>query len=310
MEPEAAPMYGNCYAFPRLIGAMDLGLIRLGGAGLGNHLFTWARCLIQARRYGLKRIGATWPQFKREPWMHHELDKRTYHDLFCRAQDEVEPLHRLRLLATKRRVPESQLGKEIPDGSIVVFEGFDGYLQPILAHRDLVRSELIAMVRDKHKGAIQAGFSPDIAIHVRLGDFLNADPVRGNSKLDIGWYAGILKGIREQLGPLQAVIFSDGRDEEIAPLLAMEGVKRVSFGSSIADILAMSQARILITSGSTFSMWSSFLGQMPTVWFPKRLYHPILPDPRRELSTYAEIPRTFVEQCELSLASGNARESA
>jgi hypothetical protein len=38
--------------------------------------------------------------------------------------------------------------------------------------------------------------------------------------------------------------------------------------AAITDLLALSQAKVLVGSGSGFSMWAAFLGQMPSVWHP------------------------------------------
>lgn len=301
MDNETTPSYRNCYAYPHLGGALDLGLMRIGGSGLANLLFIWARCLVEARRYGLRRISPTWLQICRGPWVRNDPDKRTYHDLFDTAPDEVTGVSRLMLLAGKRWVPEEQLGKAIPEGSIVVFRGISGHFIPSIPYRDAVCAELLQIVRPKHKKALQTGFSPDVAIHVRLGDISKDHLSTGNTRLDLGWYIGILRRLRETLGPLSAAVFSDGTEEELAPLLSIDGVTRVTFGSSIADIIGLSQARILIGSGSTFSMWSSFIGQMPTVWFPNRLYHPILNDSRREIETLLELSDEFLACCENSL---------
>ncbi|MGA3190867.1 MAG: alpha-1,2-fucosyltransferase [Bryobacteraceae bacterium] len=301
MESEIAPSYRNCYAFPYLGGARDLGLMRIGGAGLANLLFVWSRCLVEARRHGLRRISPTWLQILRGPWVRNDPDKRTYHDLFDPAPDEVTGISRLRLLAGKQWVPEEQLGKPIPEGSIVSFRDIRGLLLPSIPYRDIVCEELLQIVRAKHKRALQTGFSPDVAIHVRLGDYSNADFSKGNTRLDVGWYIGILKRLRGSLGSLSAAVFSDGTDEELEPLLTIDGVTRVTFGSSIADIIGLSQARIFIASGSTFSMWPSFIGQMPTVWFPGRLFHPILEDSRKEIETHLDLPAEFIARCENSL---------
>ncbi len=303
MDRSAAPAYRNCYAFPALGHARsrEFGLFRVGGAGLSNLLFPWARCLVQSRRHGLRRISPTWFQICREQWVQHSPDKRTYHDLFQSAPDEVSGLERLRLLATSKQVSEDRLGGPISDGSTVTFQGMEGYLAPILPYRELVSAELLQMVRRRHKRALETGFSPDVAIHVRLGDFSGGNPSDGNARINLDWYAGILRQLTARLGRLSAAVFSDGTDQELAPLLDMDGVTRASFGSSIADILGLSQARILITSGSTFSMWSSFLGQMPTVWFPGRLPHPVLEDQRSEILTMGELSDEFTARCETSL---------
>jgi hypothetical protein len=306
MEAKPPQTYPNCYAFPQLGEGNEFGLFRFSGTGLANLLFTWARCLVKARQYGLKRISPTWPQISAPRWIRNEPDKRTYHNLFHAAPDEVTGISRLKLLATKRWVPESQLGKEIPDGAIVVFRKHEGFLAPMVPYQELVCPELLQIVRPEHKGAIQTNFSPDIAIHVRLGDFIFGDSSQGNRRIDLDWYIGILKRLRENLGFRAVALFSDGTDEELAPLLAIDGVRRVTFGSSIADIIGLSRARIFIASGSTFSMWASYLGQMPTVWFPQRLHHPILQDSRREVMTLQDLPEAFIEQCVESLERKNA----
>ncbi len=78
-------------------------------------------------------------------------------------------------------------------------------------------------------------------------------------------------------------IFSDGSSDDLGPLLALPLTQRLTFGSSIADLLALSYANVLITSGgSSFSQWASYLGRMPVIWrtgtnYPKLYYdHPEL----------------------------------
>ena len=41
-------------------------------------------------------------------------------------------------------------------------------------------------------------------------------------------------------------------------------------------MLALSTCKVLISSASTFSMWASFLGQMPTIWFPGQMGQKLL----------------------------------
>jgi hypothetical protein len=81
------------------------------------------------------------------------------------------------------------------------------------------------------------------------------------------WYINIIKTFRQYTDRLSKVyIFSDGTASELAPILNMPGVVRLGFGSSIADILAMSKAPIFVGSKySTFSLWSAYLGRMPMI---------------------------------------------
>ena len=58
----------------------------------------------------------------------------------------------------------------------------------------------------------------------------------------------------------------------------------MDYGSGLGDMLGLSRSNLLIASGSTFSMWGSYLGQVPTIWHPgKRLQHVLLEHPEREI---------------------------
>ena len=43
-------------------------------------------------------------------------------------------------------------------------------------------------------------------------------------------------------------------------------------------MLALSNAKVLVSSASTFSMWASFLGQIPTIWFPGQMRQKLIND--------------------------------
>src|SRR5208337_4075978 len=47
------------YVYPQLHG-VDLVFLRIGGVGLGNLLFPFARAVIFAKRYGFRLIAPTW----------------------------------------------------------------------------------------------------------------------------------------------------------------------------------------------------------------------------------------------------------
>jgi hypothetical protein len=93
-----------------------------------------------------------------------------------------------------------------------------------------------------------------------------------NYRIPISWYVDQVKQLRQQVNrDVPVYIFSDGRNDELSELLSLPNCQRISFGSSIADILALSKSNILIASGSTFSMWASYLGRMPVIWYKSQL---------------------------------------
>ena len=123
-----------------------------------------------------------------------------------------------------------------------------------------------------------------VNIHVRLGDFasnlsaLNAG--KDNTRIGIGWYAAIVRKLKDILGEDVAFnVFSDGSDEELGDLLAISGVRRVFYGNSLADILALSRAPLMVASGSSFSLWARFLGQCSSISYPNQIKdHVLKPD--------------------------------
>lgn len=55
---------------------------RLGGNGLANSLFVFARALLFADRSGLELIDPPWLNIEKAPWLRGDKDKRLYAGLF------------------------------------------------------------------------------------------------------------------------------------------------------------------------------------------------------------------------------------
>ena len=97
------------------------------------------------------------------------------------------------------------------------------------------------------------------------------------SAIPIEWYVCMGMTLRQIIGEKTKIyVFSDGTDEELKPLLQLENVERITFGSAIADILALSNSGIFVASGSSFSMWARYLGRMTAVMFPNQVKQKIL----------------------------------
>ena len=254
------PKQPPIYAYPRL-SKTDLLFIRIGGNGLGNLMFTWARCLAASERHGWQPIWPTWQW--RKPWR----------------------------LARYRWIPEQQAVEHgAPPGSVVEFRGMEGMFEPFRAQHELVYGELLRMARPEHLRALENSDPAPIGIHVRRGDFVQQGSYeqmisQHNSLLPMEWYVAALRAVRSAAGGQpRAYVFSDGTDEELAPLLDLPAVERADYGSGLGDMLGLSRSRLIIASGSTFSMWGSFLGQVPAIWHPgKLLQHLLLEHPEREI---------------------------
>jgi hypothetical protein len=287
MNPSNQP---PVFAFPRL-SKTDLLFIRIGGDGLGNLMFNWARCLAASQRHGWRMLWPTWQSFKPKNWRVNPYDHRTYSDLFRPNERYVTGWRKPWCLARYRWISEqAALERGAPPGSVVEFRGMEGKFAPFLEEHELVYGELLRISRPQHLKAFSDPEPAPIGIHVRRGDFVQQSNYRDmlkidNSRLPLEWYIDALHAVRSMADrDLPAYVFSDGTDEELAALLALPAVQRRDYGSSLGDMLGLSRSRLLIASGSTFSMWGSYLGQVPTIWHPgKLLQHVLLEHPDQEI---------------------------
>jgi hypothetical protein len=264
---------------------------KLGRAGLGNSLFPWARALIASQKYDLIPLWPTWFQPRLGPLLRRERDKRLYFQLFEKPSGYVGGLRKFALLGTARRESEGELDRnpsavlcEATRSLVIEFVGMKGYFQRIIKDHDAVRRELIRMTRHTRIRPLTFDFGRSMSVHLRMGEFTvpsSEQALRNgaeNLRQPISWYATQIRRVRHACGAeIPAFVFSDGSEAEIAELLELPNTRRVDFGSSVGDLLALSRAQVLIASGSTFSMWASYLGRMPVIWYTgqmrQRIYY-------------------------------------
>jgi len=61
------------------------------------------------------------------------------------------------------------------------------------------------------------------------------------------------------------------------PLCKLENLG-VLLGGAISEMIALIRCRVLVSFASTFSMWASFLGQTPTIWFSGQMRQKLIID--------------------------------
>ena len=262
------------YVYPKL-SSIDLNCTRIGGLGLGNMMFPYARALLYARDHQAALIWPTWNSIPVGQILRREKDKRFYNDLFrCPkgiaadgTEGELIPV----LSGIRKRYHRINRKK------LIEFSGMEGEFTPILGSENsrFLYHHFCSILQERNRAAL--GFTPGdgICMHVRLGDFTRqADSTAlkeglPNLSIPVAWYVGMVQQIRAAVGrELPVYLFSDGTDEELSQLLQLPGVRRITFGTAIGDILAMVQARLFIASGSTFSRWVRYFGRMNTICYP------------------------------------------
>jgi hypothetical protein len=289
----------------------------VGRFGLGHSLLAWARCVVWSADHGAQRIAPQWLQPRIGPYLRREIDKRFYHGLF-RSGSQIGGSKRLFLLATAKKVKIEnwQMAHDFIGPTIVVFENLKTkneatFLKDILGRSVMVRDALVDMTRPKALPPVTP--FAHLAIHVRGGDFtvvkdkaLYSTGVH-NLRLPSYWYVSMLSELRKNLGfNLPAIIYSDCSDFELRELMSMENVKRAKKAGAVTDMLAMASAPVMISSGSGFSRWGSYLGQVPRICFPgQRAYRVLEPNIGVELEPECEssIPQSFISHIKSSIAN-------
>jgi hypothetical protein len=286
----------------------------LFGTGLGNTLFAWARAEIAAEKFALPVLAPVWQRLTSGGgWISalktlgtRRTALRTYSGLLGGRQSFSGTCESLFTLATALHLDESllaeTLGSARPHRQLVfIFEGMrDGFVS-LTADRAFISARFRDLVNPRVLTHVPEAESPRFACHVRMGDY-NAwpgSPSETNARLPIHWYVDQLKAIAERWPTIPIDLFSDGTDMELHELLQLPGVRRSDYGNPIADLVMMSRARVLICSGSSFSGWAAFLGEMPSIWYPRRLFllfgHQALPN-AIERQRDGPLPTNFCEK--------------
>lgn len=261
------------------------------GAGLGTRLFPWARCILFSHRHEIPMLSPEWVQPRIGPLLRGGIDLRAYHrqilllGLFQRRQREIGGFRKWQVQRSGRIESEPEAlasfsAKNFGQGEgtslILEFEGARNMFLDVSGWHGLLRQELQAATRQRWLSLAAAIGTVPIGINVRLGnDFRKASTesdyyIQGAIRTPIPWFVESLQQIRQAVGfPARAVVVSDGTEEALRELLAMENVTFLRPGCAISDLLILSNTKILIGSGgSSFSAWASFLGQMPTISHP------------------------------------------
>jgi Glycosyl transferase family 11 len=250
----------------------------IGSQGLGNRLLPWARCVIFARSHNVPMLATRWAQLPIGSLLRRDAEPRIYANLFTRRKGEVGGWRRAYVRARAKKLAEPcNLSHTIPalEGlNLIVFDGLGGQFRPLQGCNEFVRQELLGITRRVWRDKAEAIPAPFVGIHVRRGDFQRMAPGADLSRTDnaitpLEWFIETLKLTRAQVSQtLPSVVTSDGYSDQLAALLKVDNVRLVSTGSAIGDLLLLSRSSLLLASGSSFSAWASYLGQMPTLSHP------------------------------------------
>lgn len=277
MSADAGSAVPHRYVYPRFEPGLDLGYLRVAGAGLGNCLFAYFHAMLFARRSGAALIQPAWPSLKVGPLLRGERSRRSYLGLFRPSASELSGLRKGRALAaglggTWRDAPIPAPATARTNGRLTVVRCQRHLFEPLLPDRAEIRRRFLEIARPPLPLRQGWGNGRYIAVHVRLGDFAGASAEQlhsgavNNLRIPLGWYVDVAQRLRAAFPALPVQVLSDGAEAELAPLLRIEGVRIRRENDDLSELAALAGARLLVGSRSTFSRWAAFLGNMPSIW--------------------------------------------
>jgi hypothetical protein len=233
-------------------------------------------------------IAPRWFQLRWGPVLRREPVKRFY-SAEITNRGYVSGVRKWLLLTLARRVrsetvcsPKSERLEPTLGSAVIEFDGLGDYFLSLIPYREAVYSELQRIAHPVAVARSSAISEPFIAAHVRRGD-LTRQKIPLSQILQhtpTEWFADAIRAIRRdpRWKDLPVMIFSDGSPEELKDLLSIPNSKQMTTEKAVGDILMMARCSLLLASGySTFSMWASFLGQMPTLYYPGRHQQRLFP---------------------------------
>lgn len=232
--------------------------------GLGNMLLVWANAFVFAQVNNLELHTSRWWAFHWGAFWRGESKKRFYAGYFF--QDGF-----LKMLkhwfnrqnkVVVRNPPLQQVALTGKDtNTLYLFDKLVTHEQMFLnlaPYRETLSAALHAMLRDDKKKALRDLPVPEIAVHIRRGDFNTT-----GQATSLDFFIGGIRAVREAIGRnIPVTVFSDANEKELKPLFDLPAIMMATPKADILDILLMSRSKILLLSqSSSFSYWAAFLSE-------------------------------------------------
>lgn len=263
------------YAYPRFVRQ----------SGIGNRLFPWARAYLFAKDHEAKLIWPNWEHFRLGALFKGGVSWRDFPGkiyLFGNFRPDhayVSGLRKQIILRTGQKFAELDTleinERNSSSSQIMVFDGDRNLFLDLAGSQVTLKSALLSIASPAVISSLQIRLPP-IALNIRRGkDFRDPqDPgefvTTGALRTPLKWFVMTLQRIRRLVGSeIGAFIVSDGDEADLNPVLSLPNTVHIKTTTALADLLLISQARLLIASGgSSFSAWGAFLSQAPTLCIP------------------------------------------
>ena len=240
----------------------------------------------------LPLIVTGYHRLKPGPYIRGEKNKRKYKAFFIFQKSFFGELgDKFRVNSYKRKygiIKEPSLSSFEEERDKVYYftrlSHYSDYFNELKVHRELAINLLKQAISPVIFTELQSCNVPEIAVHIRMGDFRKLKPDEdfnkvGSVRTPLGYFIEMIRTIRLVSGrciPVQ--VFTDGHPSELNELFELPETSLVKGNTDMTDLLVMSKSKVIITSaGSTFSYWAGFLSEAVLIMHHAHIYASIRP---------------------------------
>ena len=255
------------HIYPNL-GGINFYFYRFFGPGLGNSLLIWSKAKVYSKKYNLKFIEPRWNNLKIRNIFNMKYGN--YSECFIKNNFSLKEI---KIIFGTKKINEKYFFKKIlnekkDDKKLLVIDNHDTFFEPLKNHRQFIKESIIKNLNNNFMSFENQNYKNVVGMHIRRNDFVKESNMH-SSQTPLDWFIQIKNKLDEIFDrSLKFHIFTDSENYfELSKILELERVELKKYKSDIEDMFALSKSKIIVGSkNSTFSHWSSFLEEKPTIW--------------------------------------------
>lgn len=214
-------------------------------------------------------------------------DKRSYANIFQNNSGYIDNFKKAKILLTSKKIVNPENFEKTNNEIIIIDKGsikFTGKLYENLhQYRELICKDLYKNISNENRKMLKKlDISDGVVVQIRMNEFKKVSKKElkegiDNARIPLEWFENIIVQIRKIANKnVKVYLMSDGKDRELKKIYDLGNVERLELGSSICNILGMAKSKLIVASGSAFSLWARFLGQMSSISFENQYKEKVL----------------------------------
>ena len=260
---------------------------KLPQAGLGNQLLILMKAYLYAHLNNLDVTVYNYYHPTIGPYLRRERIKRNYKNYFTFKKGLLQDLV-CRWIILKKKNQNLIINPSMVHNNANVSVLFNemphwsDFFKELKTHRQIVIDNLFSIIHPDILQKYNQMESPEIGLHVRMGDFRVLKPGEDFAKVGAVrtpeyYFIDVIKKIRHAFNSeLSVTVFTDGFKDNLKGVFSLPNIHMALPDTDIGDLLHLSKSKIIVSSaGSTFSYWAGFLSNGALILHPDHIHKQI-----------------------------------